>query len=139
MIYCHDIFQLSHTGTTFFGGSHTGTTSAFSLRCHFLFFPPPGGSHMFFLFSLSLFIIFLSLLVMVMLTTGIAPTAQTLVVTGASSARPQLGFLQSGALGGGLFAQYSKNFILKGEQVFAHKDQQRKQLKIVILLIYPYF
>ena len=39
---------------------------------------------------------------MAMLTTGIAPPARTLVVAGASFARWQLGFLQFGALGGGL-------------------------------------
>ena len=39
---------------------------------------------------------------MAMLTTGIAPPARTLVAAGASSARRQLGFLQSGALAGGL-------------------------------------
>ena len=52
--YWHDLFPLSNTGTTFFGGSDTGTTSAFSLRWHFLFFPPPPGCHMFLIFSLSL-------------------------------------------------------------------------------------
>ena len=60
---------------------------------------------------------------MAMLTTGIAPPARTLVVVGASFARPQLGFLQSGALGGGLFAQYSKNFILKGISGFGEESK----------------
>ena len=60
---------------------------------------------------------------MAMLTTGIAPPARTLVVVGASSTRPQLGFLQSGALGGGLFAQYSKNFILKGISGFGEESK----------------
>ena len=59
----------SYSGTTFFDGSDTGTTSAFSLRCHFLFFPPPPGCHLVLLilslslssFSYSLFILSLSL------------------------------------------------------------------------------
>ena len=62
--YWHDLFSLSNTGTTFFGRSDTGTTSAFPLRWHFLFFPPPPGCHVVLLIlSLSLFILFLSLLV----------------------------------------------------------------------------
>ena len=51
--YWHDLFLGSNTGTTFFDGSDTGTTSAFSLRWHFLFFPPPPGCHLV-LFILSL-------------------------------------------------------------------------------------
>ena len=39
--YWHDLFPLSNTGTTFFGGSDTGTTSAFSLRWHFFILPSP--------------------------------------------------------------------------------------------------
>ena len=51
--YWHDLFSRSNSGTTFFDGSDTGTTSAFPMRWHFLFFPPPPGCHMFLLFSLS--------------------------------------------------------------------------------------
>ena len=66
--YWHDLFPRSNTGTTFFGGSDTGTTSAFPLRWHFLFFPPPPGCHMVLLIlslslsslSSSLFIVSLS-------------------------------------------------------------------------------
>ena len=104
------------------------------LRWHFLFFPPPPGCHLVLLIlSLSLYSLPLSSRLslrplhfyfsMAMLTTGIAPPARTLVVVGASSARPQLGFLQSGALGGGLFAQYSKNFILKGISGFGEESK----------------
>ena len=58
----------SYSGTTFFDGSDTGTTSAFSLRCHFLLIPPPPGCHLVLLilslslssFSYSLFILSLS-------------------------------------------------------------------------------
>ena len=44
--YWHDLFLGSNTGTTFIKGSDTGTTSAFLLRWHFLFFPPPLGCHL---------------------------------------------------------------------------------------------
>ena len=44
--YWHDLFSRSNSGTTFFDGSDTGTTSAFPLRWHFLFFPPPPGCHL---------------------------------------------------------------------------------------------
>ena len=67
--YWHDLFPGSNTGTTFCDGSDTGTTSAFPLRWHFLFFRPPPGCHLadtslFSLslsLSLSLFILFFSL------------------------------------------------------------------------------
>ena len=60
--YWHDLFLGSNTGMTFFDGSDTGTTLAFPLRWHFLFFPPPPGCHLVLLIlslslhSLSLFI-----------------------------------------------------------------------------------
>ena len=63
--YWHDLFSRSNSGTTFFDGSDTGTTSAFPLRWHFLFFPPPPGCHLSLsLFSSSLFILSLVILVL---------------------------------------------------------------------------
>ena len=90
--------------------------------------------HVSLILSLSLFILFLSLLVSLSSSAsflflhgdvddGDCPPARTLVVVGTSFARPQLGFLQFGALGEGLFAQYSKNFILKGISGFGEESK----------------